>query len=104
MRLTRIFVRDFKPLKLVEIDGLSNVVVIAGPNGVGKTRLVTGLLNHVQHLNFDQNFHIELEATTAEESAGWGKEKVTTTDPAYLSAIRTILQRNRHDQILPAAF
>jgi alpha-D-ribose 1-methylphosphonate 5-triphosphate synthase subunit PhnL len=39
MRLKGIRASKIKPIELFEVSGLSEVVVIAGPNGVGKSRL-----------------------------------------------------------------
>jgi ABC-type cobalamin/Fe3+-siderophores transport system ATPase subunit len=80
MKLTAIFARDVKPLKLVQIDKLSDVVVVAGPNGVGKTRLVTSLIQHIQNLKRDQNFYITVKATNDVEKSDWGKDTITTND------------------------
>ena len=50
MRIKRISVSDIAPVKRFDVDDLSDLVVIAGPNGVGKTRLVSGLLSLFQSL------------------------------------------------------
>jgi ABC-type cobalamin/Fe3+-siderophores transport system ATPase subunit len=44
MRLAAITVANIAGLERVEISGLSDVVVFAGPNGVGKTRLIHALI------------------------------------------------------------
>lgn len=40
MRISEIYASDIPPVKLFSADQLSDVVVLAGPNGVGKTRLI----------------------------------------------------------------
>jgi hypothetical protein len=35
---------NVNPVKVFSVDGLSDIVVLAGPNGVGKTRLVEAIL------------------------------------------------------------
>ena len=48
MRLSQIVAENIPPLKGFSVDQLSDVVVFAGPNGVGKTRLVNTLLQRPQ--------------------------------------------------------
>ena len=40
MRIAKISVVDHPPIDRFKIDDLSDRVVIAGPNGVGKTKLI----------------------------------------------------------------
>lgn len=51
MRIKAIRARNISPVKVFEVESLSDVVVIAGPNGVGKTRLVNALLAYFQNLS-----------------------------------------------------
>ena len=51
MRIKKILAKDILPVKLFEVDNLSDLVVIAGPNGVGKTRLISGILQYMQNFN-----------------------------------------------------
>src|SRR5690348_16095951 len=37
MKLTQLRIENFKAISLVELEGLANFVLIAGPNGVGKS-------------------------------------------------------------------
>jgi ABC-type cobalamin/Fe3+-siderophores transport system ATPase subunit len=53
MQVIEIFARDVQPIRLANIQNMSDVVVIAGPNGVGKTRLIGGLLQHIQNPTVD---------------------------------------------------
>ena len=49
MRLIAFHAEDIEPIKLVEADALSDVIVLAGPNGVGKSRFLQWLLQHFQN-------------------------------------------------------
>jgi tRNA A37 threonylcarbamoyladenosine biosynthesis protein TsaE len=48
MRLSSLRAAQLAGLDLVEVSGLSDVVVLAGPNGVGKTRLLQSLITFFQ--------------------------------------------------------
>ena len=76
MQLLEIFARDIKPIKLAHISDMSDTVVLAGPNGVGKTRLVSGLLQHIQNLQVDPNFYIRVRATNETEQMEWNKPEL----------------------------
>jgi predicted ATP-binding protein involved in virulence len=49
MRLQKIEAFNIPPLVQFSVDQLSDTVVLAGPNGVGKTRLVDTLLQFFQN-------------------------------------------------------
>ena len=49
MRIKRISAQDIAPVQAFIAEDLKDLVVIAGPNGVGKTRLVNGLLSYFQN-------------------------------------------------------
>jgi len=52
LRIKKISATEVLPVKNFEVDNLSDLVVIAGPNGVGKTRLITALLQNFQNLKW----------------------------------------------------
>ncbi len=94
MRIKRISASGIAPIKRFEVDGLSDLVVIAGPNGVGKTRLVNGLLSFFRNPQVsDPSFTIE--ATSNAESEAWGKSKLETVDANDAQMLRALLQQNR---------
>ncbi len=94
MRIKRISASGIAPIKRFDVDDLSDLVVIAGPNGVGKTRLVNGLLNYFYNPNVsDPNFTIE--ATSNTESEVWEKNKLETTEASDAQMLRALLHQNR---------
>src|ERR1700693_1692433 len=95
MQLVEIFARDVKPIKLAHIPEMSDIVVLAGPNGVGKTRLVSGLLQHVQNLRVDPNFYIRVRATNETEHAEWKKPELDTRLDADAQLLTATVQKRR---------
>lgn len=48
MRIVKIHAENVLPVRHFSVDRLNDVVVIAGPNGVGKSRFIAGLLQKFQ--------------------------------------------------------
>lgn len=95
MRINTIRVNDVPPVKYFNISGLSNIVVIAGRNGVGKTRLVQQLVNYCQNPTSNPNIQLVLDATCQTEVEAWGKPQIDTADVQDAQHLKTILQVNR---------
>lgn len=94
MRLRSIKVRDFPPVDLFEVDDLSDLVVIAGANGAGKTRLINRVLVALQNPR-DQNVEFGIETTSDEEVAFFGKGRLITSDPADAEKFQQFIQQNK---------
>ncbi|MDE0421609.1 MAG: ATP-binding protein [Gammaproteobacteria bacterium] len=94
MRIARIAARDIAPVQRFEIEGISDLVVIAGPNGVGKTRLIDGLLGFFRNAKGD-NPSFTIEATSPAETEAWGKTALETTKPEDSQKLRTLLRQNQ---------
>jgi len=69
--------------------------VVAGPNGVGKTRLTQQLLALIRSPKANQNNFLEIEATSVEEVEAWGKKQLTTTDKNDCELLKKFLHQNR---------
>jgi len=95
MRLKKIEVKDILPVKRFCVDELSDIVVIAGPNGVGKTRLIDGLLAFMRKPQSNANIHLVVEATCDEEREDWGIKVLNTTIPAEAQKLLATLQKTR---------
>jgi ABC-type cobalamin/Fe3+-siderophores transport system ATPase subunit len=95
MQLKSVNVKNRPPIKNFEIDNLSNVVVLAGPNGIGKTRLIQQIINLLQNPNPDPTLSICVEATSPEEIKSWGRESLNTLNPNDSMTLRQHIQRNR---------
>jgi ABC-type cobalamin/Fe3+-siderophores transport system ATPase subunit len=64
MRIKSLKLTDHKPIKNIEIDNLGDVVIIAGANGAGKTRLKHAI---VQSIQSNPIMDLIIEATRKEE-------------------------------------
>lgn len=95
MRITAISTENVIPVRKFAVEGLSDVVVLAGANGVGKTRLLNWLVQFFRNLRGDPNSWIIVEATSAEESREWGQRQLDTRNPNDSEKLRQLVQRNR---------
>ena len=95
MKLSSIVAKDIPPIILFRVNSLANVVVLAGPNGVGKTRLTQQVLAHLRNARPQTNISVEIEATSGEERDAWGKDRLSTTVAEEAAHFKTTLQSNR---------
>ena len=75
MRIDGINLRDFPPVKTFDIQTSSSVVVIAGANGSGKTRLKEAIVNSFRKPNRPQA-SLSLTATRQEEEIAWKAKSI----------------------------
>ena len=95
MRLRSIHAKAIPPVDLFAVENMSDVVVIAGPNGVGKTRLIQQLVQHLQSPNPSGNVRIVVEATCPDEWNQWGKRALDTGSSQDIQQLIRMLQRNQ---------
>lgn len=94
MKLVSFSVTGAKPIQNFSIDGLSNTIVFAGPNGVGKTTLMNQLLSLMQNPGGVPTTTATVQATNKEEIAAWGQKELQTSSVQDSQKLRTFLQRN----------
>ena len=93
MKIARYSIVNVAPIKRFEIDGLTDVVVFAGPNGVGKTTLLNALLQIFQNPRPEGGVAVTVTATNTEEIAAWGnRTSLDTNMPQEAQVLRTFLQ------------
>lgn len=93
MRLRALRANNVPPIKTFEVSELSDVVVLAGPNGVGKTRLVDALIQSFKNPHNTNNIVLTIEASTKTERDEWGKEMLYTEDNNDATLLRNTLQQ-----------
>ena len=97
MRIDAITIRNQPPVHNFEASGLSSVVVVAGPNGIGKTRLMNGIINLLRNPGSGgPQAYLSVIATTQSEMEAWKTETLATTNPAHAQLLSQTLQRNRN--------
>lgn len=106
MKLDAITIKGRPPIRHFEAAGLSNVVVIAGPNGVGKTRLLEALLQTLRNPQADPtNARLIVSATSEDEQNEWGTSSLDSRDPAQAAILtRTLQRRQRRGNWKSSAF
>ena len=95
MRIKALSIQNALPIQRFEAKDLSDVVVLAGPNGVGKTRLIETILGHLRGASTNPDISGVIEATSKQEQTEWGKVELDMSQPADMDILRTNLQRNR---------
>ena len=95
MRIIEIHAHNIEPIKKLDIQDLSDVVVLAGPNGVGKTRFISWLLRFIMDLPTNSNQWIRVAATSPQERAEWGQDILDTRQLNDANKLRTTLQKQR---------
>jgi translation initiation factor RLI1 len=95
VRLSEIIINDVPPVTQFEVSDLSDVVVLAGRNGIGKTRLVQALVDFFKTPQ-KNNMHLVIEATADTERQSWGCDILDTSKPLEVRKLITTLQKSRH--------
>jgi len=93
MRLAAITVANIGGLDRIEISELSDVVVFAGPNGVGKTRIIHALIQFFRDPRAGGNIHINVEPTSDLERSAWKGNRLDTANGEDAARLREVLQR-----------
>ena len=98
MRLEALTVRNALPVELFSVAELADVVVLAGPNGVGKTRLLERIVSHLRNAQTDSNVEGWIHATCPEERADWGKDALNLLLDDDTTLFRATIQQSRRRQ------
>ena len=73
MRITSLKVENIPPIRHLEINDMGSVVIIAGANGSGKTRLKEAIINTFRSPKSPQ-VGLRISSTRPEEQSTWGEE------------------------------
>ena len=95
MRIKSFQIKSFGPIELVNVEDLADVVVFAGPNGVGKTSINTALLNLAKQPRVSPDTWMVVEATSPDERNRWNKPALDTRTQADASLLQQTLQQSR---------
>ncbi len=86
MKITSLEIKDYPPIKNLKMEDLGDVVIIAGANGAGKTRLKDAI---VQTLQGNPVLSMSIQATRSEEE-----------DPKYFGTKVLEVIQGTNNQIL----
>lgn len=93
VRLESVALHDVLPVRRFAVAGLADVVVLAGPNGVGKTRLLASIVDHLRGQRADGGATVH--STTETETTSWGKVELDLAVPEDAVLLRQTLQADR---------
>lgn len=78
MRIKELQINNWTVVRQADFKDLSNFVVIAGPNGVGKTKIKEAIVHIFQNNgNPPPGSKVVLEATNDDERAAWGTNEIS---------------------------
>ena len=80
MRITAITANNIPPVRSFAADGLGSVVIVAGANGSGKSRLKDSIVAKLQNPNHP-NINLTIEATRPRETSSWGTNLLSIPGP-----------------------
>ena len=84
------------PVRRFEVVDLADTVVIAGPNGVGKTRLIEAIVNALRSPGAGGSVvQAGVVATNKDERDVWGKAELDLTNPEDAQRLTQMLQVGR---------
>lgn len=95
MRIVDINIKQKPPIENFEVSDLSSIVVLAGPNGIGKTRLMQQIINLFQNPRSDTSLSVRIDATSQDEIDKWGKNSLSTLDSTDSNILKQHLQKSR---------
>ena len=97
MKLTSIAIHDVMPVRRFDVAELADVVVFAGPNGVGKTRLLNSIVNRLRTpiAEIGGGVHAQVTATIDKEREQWGKDTLDLTVEGDAGLLAQTLQVGR---------
>ncbi len=86
MRIKQLDIKKYQVIREVLLENLSDFVVIAGPNGVGKTKIKDSICHIFQNQgNPPPNSSVILQATNEEELTNWGSPEITLPNTSFWS-------------------
>ncbi|MCK1297606.1 AAA family ATPase [Bradyrhizobium sp. 24] len=83
---------------------MADIVVFAGPNGVGKTHISSALIRFGQNPGASPNVRMTIEATCDDERARWGKSTLDPQNGNDAGLLRTTLQRTQRRNQYKSSF
>jgi len=92
MKITSLEINDFPPIKNLKIENCGDLMIIAGANGSGKTRLKNAI---VQTLQGGSQISLEIKATREEEKEAFQGESIRSQQGQVNETLRQYIQNRR---------
>ncbi len=90
MRIKELKIRNWEVVRQADLEELSDFVVIAGPNGVGKTKIKNAIVHIFQNSgNPPAGSSVILEATNNKERKTWGTSEFSLPQQSFWSFFAT---------------
>lgn len=84
MRIKELHLKNWQVIRQADFADLSDFVVVAGPNGVGKTKIKEAIVHIFQNNgNPPTGSAVILEATNEDEIKAWGASQVSLPQPSF---------------------
>jgi predicted ATPase/uncharacterized protein YlzI (FlbEa/FlbD family) len=94
MRIKELKLNNWEVIRQADLLDLSDFVVIAGPNGVGKTKIKNAIVHIFQNSgNPPSGSSVILESTNQEETDSWGQSEFNLPQTSFWSFISTSTKR-----------
>lgn len=93
MKIKSLEIKDFPPIKNLKIEGMGDVVIIAGANGSGKSRLKEAIVGALQG---GGQMSLSLTATREKEREDFGGSEISTTQGANNQILTKYIQNRRY--------
>lgn len=94
MRLHAVDMTNTPPVKRFSVDNFADVIVLAGPNGVGKTRLVQAIISAFRSPGGYPNIRLVVQATSEAERREWARPELDTAKPDEAQLLARTIQRS----------
>jgi predicted ATP-dependent endonuclease of OLD family len=92
MKITSLEIKDFPPIKNLKMENLGGIVIIAGANGSGKSRLKEAIVSTLQGGN---QMSISLFATRDKEKEDFGGDVLTIVQGVQNPALTEYMRKRR---------
>ncbi len=87
MRIESLKILNALRVRRFEVAGLADVMVVAGPNGVGKTRLLARVMQMLRAEQPSSEASAVIQATNETERSTWGKSALDLSHPADVRTV-----------------
>ncbi len=93
MKITSLEIKDFPPIKNLKMEGLGDIVIIAGANGSGKSRLKEAIVSTLQG---GSQMSLSIIATREKEREDFGADSIVTAQGQQNQKLNEYMRKRRY--------